>query len=166
MAVTPVSSIESETIIPTFPKKNRAVFTRPSRMTQKYSILSGIMRMSKGTGVQKNTAGFPGGMTMTPNQRIWCRARNALARSLTKLGYPEEFADLLAGELGSPKAIERLDSYLNLARPGNPEMIIDEMLAIKSEIEAWREKKESRDAQAAYSAWLRSETRMNMEEEQ
>ncbi len=40
------------------------------------------------------------------------------------------------------------------------------MLAIKSEIEAWREKKESRDAQAAYSAWLRSETRMNMEEEQ
>ena len=97
---------------------------------------------------------------MTPNQRIWCRARNALARSLTKLGYPEEFADLLAGELGSPKAIERLDSYLNLARPGNPEMIIDEMLAICAEIEAWREKKESREAQEGYYAWLNSADRL------
>ena len=102
---------------------------------------------------------------MTLNQQIWSLARNRLARSLTKLGYPEEFADLLAGELGSPKGIERLASYVNLAKPRSPEMIIDEMLAIRSEIEAWREIQESRAAQAGYSAWLRSETRLRMEEE-
>jgi hypothetical protein len=38
-------------------------------------------------------------------------------------------------------------------------MIVDEMLAIKAEIDAWREKKESQEAQAGYSEWLRSEER-------
>ena len=101
---------------------------------------------------------------MTPVQRIWSLARKDLAREVTKLGYPEELANLLAGELGSPKAIDRMASYL--ARPGNLELIVDEMLAILSEIEAWREKKENRDAQAGYSAWLRSEERLNKEEQQ
>ena len=36
---------------------------------------------------------------------------------------------------------------------------MDEMLAICAEIEAWREKKESQEAQAGYNAWLRSEAR-------
>ena len=38
-------------------------------------------------------------------------------------------------------------------------MIVDEMLAITSEIDSWREKKESLEAQEGYSAWLNSETR-------
>ena len=97
---------------------------------------------------------------MTPYQQSWSGARDNLARSLANLGYPEELADLLSGELGSPKAINRMASYLNQARPGNLEEIIDEMLAICSEIEAWREKKESREAQEGYSAWLRSEERL------
>ena len=33
-------------------------------------------------------------------------------------------------------------------------MIVDEMLAIKGQIDAWREKKESEEAQAAYNARL------------
>ena len=100
---------------------------------------------------------------MTPNQRAWAEARNRLARSAAALGYPEELADLLAGELGSPKAIDRMASYMYLARPGTLELVIDEMLAICAEIEAWREKKESRDAQMEYSAWLRSEERLEAE---
>ena len=96
---------------------------------------------------------------MTANRQIWSEARNTLARSAADLGYPEELADLLAGQLRSPKAIHRMASYLNLARPGSLEEIIDEMLAIRSEIDAWREKKESLAAQAGYSAWLRSEER-------
>ena len=102
---------------------------------------------------------------MTPNQQAWSCARNRLARSAAALGYPEEFADLLAGELGSPKAIDRMASYLVLVRPGSLELIVDEMLAILSEIEAWREKKENRTAQADYSAWLRSEERLKMGEQ-
>ena len=97
---------------------------------------------------------------MTPNQRAWSRERDRLASALDSLGWPEELADLLAKQLGSPQAIRRMASYLDQARPGNLELVIDEMLAILAEIEAWREKKEARAAQAGYSAWLSSEERL------
>ena len=98
---------------------------------------------------------------MTPNQRQWVFSRNELAEAVSALGYPAEFADLLAKQLGSPKAIDRMTGYLRHAKPGTMEMIVDEMLAIRAEIDAWREKKESQEAQAGFSAWLSSEERMN-----
>ena len=79
-------------------------------------------------------------------------------------GIPEEFADLLARQLGSPKGIDRLTSYLYQAKPGTMEMIIDEMLAIRSDIDVWREKKKSQEAQAGYNRWLNSEARWQDEE--
>ena len=102
---------------------------------------------------------------MTPNQKMWALSRNDLARAVGALGYPEEFADLLAKQLGSPKAIDRLTSYIRQAHPGSMETIIDEMLAIRDEIEAWREKQESREAQEKYNAWLNSEARRRNGEE-
>ena len=102
---------------------------------------------------------------MTSNQKLWSLSRNDLAKAVASLGYPEEFADLLAKQLGSPKAIDRLASYLRQARPASVEMIVDEMLAIRAEIDTWREKKESRDAQAGYSAWLSSSRRLRNAEE-
>ena len=102
---------------------------------------------------------------MTPNQKLWALSRNDLAKAVVSLGYPEEFADLLAKQLGSPKAIDRLASYIRQADPDSMEMIIDEMLAIRAEIDAWREKKENREAQEGYSRWLNSAARMeNMED--
>jgi len=98
---------------------------------------------------------------MTSNQRLWSLSRNDLAKAVSSLGYPAEFADLLAKQLGSPKAIDRMTAYIYHANPQTMEMIVDEMLAIKAEIDAWREKKESQEAQASYSAWLRSEEREN-----
>ena len=100
---------------------------------------------------------------MRPEQRLWAQARDRLAAAVEALGYPAEFADLLAKQLGSPKAIDRLASYLYQAKPASVEMIIDEMLAIRAEIDAWREKKENRDAQAGYSAWLNSPERWDEE---
>ena len=102
---------------------------------------------------------------MTLHQRIWARSRDALAAAVASLGYPEEFADLLARQLGSPKAIDRMTSYLYQAHPQSVEMIVDEMLAICAEIEAWREKKEGQEAQAAYNAWLSSDSRWRNREE-
>ena len=96
---------------------------------------------------------------MTPNQRMWAWSRDRLAAAVSSLGYPEAFADLLAKQLGSPKAIDRMTSYIYLARPGSVEMIVDEMLAICAEIESWREKRDSREAQDRYNAWLSSEER-------
>lgn len=100
---------------------------------------------------------------MRPDQRLWAQARDRLAAAAEALGYPAEFAGLLAKQLGSPKAIDRMASYLYQAKPASMEMIIDEMLAIRAEIDAWREKKENRAAQAGYNAWLNSPDRWDEE---
>ena len=84
----------------------------------------------------------------------WSEARDRLRKAVTTLGYPSDLADLLEKELGSPRGIERLTSYIYHAKPRSLEMIVDEMLAIKGQIDAWRSKKESEEAQAAYNARL------------
>ena len=91
---------------------------------------------------------------MSQNQWIWTQARDRLAAAVASLGYPEEFAGLLAGQLKSPKAIDRMTAYLYKAKPASVEMIVDEMLAIQSEIDAWREKKDSEQANARYNEIL------------
>ena len=45
-------------------------------------------------------------------------------------------------------------SYIRQAHPRTEEMLVDEMLAICAEIETWRQKKESQEAQAHYNSWL------------
>ena len=91
---------------------------------------------------------------MTPNQYLWAQAKERLVAAVTGLGYSHELAELMARQLGSPKAIDRMTSYIRQAKPGSLESIIDEMLAIQAEIKAWKEKKEAQEAQAGYNAWL------------
>ena len=91
---------------------------------------------------------------MTPNQYLWSRARDRLAAAVADLGYSAELAELMAKELGSPKAIDRMTSYIRQARPRTEEILVDEMLAIKEEIDTWRRKKEAEEAQASYNARL------------
>lgn len=91
---------------------------------------------------------------MNENQRLWARSRDRLVEAVTSLGYHKEFAELLAGQLGSPKAIDRMTSYVLQARPNSEEMLVDEALAICDEINAWRERKTSMEAQARYNAML------------
>lgn len=75
---------------------------------------------------------------MNTNQRQWSRTRDELVRAVEGLGFPAELGELIARHLGSPKAMERMISYLEYVKPGNEELIIDEMLAIRSEIDAWK----------------------------
>ena len=91
---------------------------------------------------------------MTDYHREWSEARDRLRKAVTTLGYPSDLADLLAKELGNPRGIDRLTSYIYHAKPGTLETLVDEMLAIKGQIDAWRSKKESEEAQAAYNARL------------
>ena len=91
---------------------------------------------------------------MTLNQQIWARSRDRLAAEVTALGFSAELAELMARQLKSPKAIDRMASYVRQAKPRTEEMLVDEMLSICAEIEAWRERRESLEAQARYSAWL------------
>ena len=91
---------------------------------------------------------------MTPNQRLWSRTRDDLVRAVESLGFPAELGEMIARNLGSPKAMERMISYLRNVKPKTAELIVDEMLAIRSEIDAWREKKASEKANARYNEIL------------
>ena len=84
----------------------------------------------------------------------WALAHAELVRNLGALGQPQELGDLLASMLGSPKAIRRMNSYLRQVRPKTAELIVDEALAIRSDIDAWKAKKESEEANAAYNRLL------------
>ena len=88
------------------------------------------------------------------NKALWCKARDELTTALISLGYPQELGNIIAKEIGSPKGIERMISYLYNVRPDRFELIADEMIAIKSDIDRWREKKLSEKANAAYNEML------------
>ena len=98
------------------------------------------------------------------NQQAWAAAQGELKRALSELGYPAEFACLLAKQLGSPQAIERMSAYVRRARPRKIEMIVDEMLAICADVDAWQAKKAGEAAQAGVTAWLNDPARWEEEE--
>ena len=101
---------------------------------------------------------------MTEAQRTWVNARNRLASAVSEVGFPKELADLLAKELKSPKAMERMTAYLLQARPRSLETVVDEMLAIRADVDAWIRKKESEAAQAGMTDWPNSEERWRLGE--
>ena len=88
---------------------------------------------------------------MTAEQRLWSRTRDDLVRAMESLGFPAELGEAAARHLGSPKAMERMIAYLRYEQPETDELVVDEMLAIRSEIDAWREKKASEEANARYN---------------
>ena len=91
---------------------------------------------------------------MAAENREWTRARDDLMKALTDLGFREELGTAIVKSLGSPKAMERMTSYLRYVKPRSEELVVDEMLAICSEIAAWKEKKASEEANAAYNEML------------
>ena len=64
-----------------------------------------------------------------------------LINELGKLGYPEGFSQVIAENLRTDKAIDRMVGYLRSARPGSAEEIVDEMLAIIDDRDRWIKKK-------------------------
>lgn len=88
------------------------------------------------------------------SKELWSRTRNELVAAVTALGYPAEMGHEIAKHIGSPKGMERMISYLNYVRPDKVEMVVDEMISIRSEIDAWHDKKASQEANAAYTDML------------
>lgn len=84
----------------------------------------------------------------------WSRTKDRLISELEKLGFPKEFGAEVAKQLGGIKAMERMTAYLMYVKPGSAELVVDEMLAICSEIGAWRKKKEAEEANSAYNEML------------
>ncbi|MCR4744197.1 MAG: hypothetical protein K5894_03085 [Lachnospiraceae bacterium] len=91
---------------------------------------------------------------MISNRIEWTRSKNELVEAIKNLGFPEELGEQVAKQLGSPKAMSRMMGYLYNVKPRSAELIVDEMLAICSDIERWKEKKESEEANAQYNEIL------------
>ncbi|MBR3107631.1 MAG: hypothetical protein IKH30_10695 [Clostridia bacterium] len=84
----------------------------------------------------------------------WTEAKNRLIQAVSSSGFSQKFGEVMARQLGSPKAIDRMTSYVYQAKPRTEELLVDEMLAICDEISTWREKKASQEAQEKYNAYL------------
>ncbi len=84
----------------------------------------------------------------------WNRTAAELVRAVEALGFPKELGVSVARQLGSPKAMERMIAYLSYVRPNKAELVVDEMLAICSDIEAWRQKKACEEYNARYNELL------------
>ena len=84
----------------------------------------------------------------------WTRTYDTLIRAMEKLGFKAELGDQIARQLGSPKAMERMIAYLEYVKPRSAEVVVDEMLAICSDIEAWKQKKACEEYNARYNELL------------
>ena len=84
-------------------------------------------------------------------KREWARSRDELVQAIRSLGFPDELGEQIAKTLGSPKAMQRMMAYLYNVKPNTAELIVDEALAICSDIDRWREKKASEEANAKYN---------------
>ena len=91
---------------------------------------------------------------MTGSRKEWARSRDQLVSAVKDLGFPEELGKQIAKQLGSPKAMDRLIGYLYNVKPRSVELVVDEMLAIRSEIDAWKDKKAAEEANAKYNEML------------
>lgn len=85
------------------------------------------------------------------------RAREDLILAIEELGYPAEFGVVIAQELGGAKSMRRMTTYLRGARPGSPEEIADEMLAILEQRRAWVQQKVSERANASVTRFYNRE---------
>lgn len=97
---------------------------------------------------------FGGSMMMNEAARIWGQSKEDLVRTIVSLGFPAELGDAIARHLGSPKAIDRMTAYLNYEKPTDPNTVVDEMLAIRAEIDAWKRKKAAFESNGTYNDLL------------
>ncbi len=74
-------------------------------------------------------------MSLPDNRALWVRTKNEPVSEVEHLGFTGELGEHIAKMLGSPKAIERMISYLHHVKPNKAELIVDEALAICSDIE-------------------------------
>lgn len=85
------------------------------------------------------------------------QARKQLIDAVEQLGYPAEFGEVIAHELGGEKSMRRMIAYLRGANPHSPEEIVDEMLAILQLRHTWVEQKISEHANASITAFYNRE---------
>ena len=88
------------------------------------------------------------------NRIEWARKHDEVVRAVESLGFPGELGDQIAKQLGSPKAMDRMLAYLYNVKPRSAELVVDEMLAICSDVDRWKDKKAAEEANARYNEIL------------
>ena len=88
------------------------------------------------------------------NRMEWMQTKDELVSAIKQLGFPGELGEGIAKQLGSPKAMQRMLGYLYYEKPRSAELIVDEMLAICSDIDRWKDKKMAEEANARYNEIL------------
>ena len=58
----------------------------------------------------------------------WTETKNQLVQEIVGLGFPEKLGEEMAKNLGSPKAMRRMISYLRQVKPKKVELVVDEIL--------------------------------------
>lgn len=69
--------------------------------------------------------------------------RKELIDTIVNMGYPAEFGQTIAEQLGTEMTMNRMIGYLHRMQPQSAEEIADEMLAICDDRDRWRKKKEA-----------------------
>ena len=92
--------------------------------------------------------------SMTDSNSDWSLAAGELVATIKDLGFPEELGRQVARQLGGIGAIKRMTAYLCYERPKKAEIIVDEMLAICSDIDRWKQKKIAEEANEKYNELL------------
>lgn len=82
------------------------------------------------------------------------KLRHDLINMLEQRGYPKEFGILIANELATDKSIAMMTGYLKHEKNAGTEAIVDEMLAICSLRDQWRQKKISEYNNSQYNELL------------
>ena len=88
------------------------------------------------------------------NRIEWTKKHDEVVRAVENLGFPSELGNQISRQLGSPKAMERMLAYLYNVKPQSAELIVDEMLAICSDVDRWKDKKAAEEATARYNEIL------------
>ena len=91
---------------------------------------------------------------MRADKREKEKIRQTLVRKIESLGYPREFGEAIAANLGGAASMSRMVGYLQQVKPGSAEEIADEMLAICSDRDRWIRKKELEYYNSRYNEML------------
>ena len=82
-------------------------------------------------------------------------AVDALVRTISSMGYPEEFGYVIAENLRTEKMITRMTAYLQKARPTSAEEIADEILFLHDgQLQRYNSYQEFKDAPEVLDAYV------------
>lgn len=80
--------------------------------------------------------------------------KSRLYQVMKEMGYPEDLCEVVSREMRSEISETRMIGYLYHYSKPSVEQVVDEMLAIQSDRDAWIQKKQMENTQAKWNQFL------------